>query len=96
MFRGYQDFFKGANINLVVEIAGAKSNHWLNALVLDDLEQRDLFLEATNISDIMTRPIWALMSKLPMFKDCQKGDLSNAEWLEDRVVNIPSSVVNKV
>ncbi len=96
VFRGYQDFFKGANINLVVEIAGAKSNHWLNALVLDDLEQRDLFLEATNISDIMTRPIWALMSKLPMFKDCQKGDLSNAEWLEDRVVNIPSSVVNKV
>jgi len=42
---------------------------------------------------VMTRPVWALMSKLPMFKDCQKGNLSNAEWLEDRAVNIPSSVI---
>ncbi len=41
----------------------------------------------------MTRPIWELMNRLPMFKDCQCGDLENAEWLADRVVNIPSSVI---
>ena len=40
----------------------------------------------------MTRPIWALMNNLTMFKDCPKSDLSNSEWLEDRVVNITSSV----
>ena len=40
----------------------------------------------------MTRPIWTLMNKLPMFKEEQCGDLNNSEWLCDRVVNIPSSV----
>jgi hypothetical protein len=40
----------------------------------------------------MTRPIWTLMSKIPMFKDCQSDDLENSLWLEERVVNIPSSV----
>ena len=49
-------------------------------------------LKLTNDSNIMTRPIWTLMSKLPMFKDCQKDSLENSLWLEDRVVNIPSSV----
>ena len=28
-----------------------------------------------------------------MFKDCITGDLENAMWLEDRVVNIPSSAI---
>jgi len=41
----------------------------------------------------MTRPIWTLMNKLPMFKEAQCGDLTNAEWLEERIVNIPSSVI---
>jgi perosamine synthetase len=59
---------------------------------LDDLAQRDEFLEYTNANGVMTRPIWTLMNRLEMFKDAQCGDLSNAQYLEDRVVNIPSSV----
>ena len=55
---------------------------------------RDLFLEATNSQNVMTRPIWTLMNKLPMFKDSQCGDLTNSKWLEDRVVNIPSSTTS--
>ena len=41
----------------------------------------------------MTSPVWELMNRLSMFKDCQIGDLSNAQWLADRVVNIPNSVI---
>jgi len=89
----YKAFFTNKRIDFVTETEGAKSNYWLNVLILDNLEQRDLFLEITNAAGVMTRPVWALMSKLPMFKDCQKGNLSNAEWLEDRAVNIPSSVI---
>ena len=89
----YKEFFANKGIGFVTGIEGAKSNYWLNVLMLDNLEQRDLFLEVTNAAGVMTRPIWTLMSKLPMFKDCQKGNLSNAEWLEDRAVNIPSSVI---
>jgi len=33
------------------------------------------------------------MNKLPMFERAQCGDLKNSEWLEDRVVNIPSGMV---
>ena len=89
----YKEFFANKGIGFVTGIEGAKSNYWLNVLMLDNLEQRDLFLEVTNAAGVMTRPIWTLMSKLPMFKDCQKGNLNNAEWLEDRVVNIPSSAI---
>jgi len=64
----------------------------LNAIVLDSKNDRNKFLKLTNDSGVMTRPIWKLMSKLPMFKDCQTDGLKNSLWLEDRVVNIPSSV----
>jgi len=70
----------------------SKSNYWLNSLVFQDVQQRNLFLSETNSNGVMTRPIWTLMNKLSMFKDSQKCDLTNAEWLESRVVNIPSSV----
>ena len=60
-----------------------------------DLEQdRDKFLKYTNEGDVMTRPIWQLMSELKMYKNCQRDDLVNSIWLCERVVNIPSSVPN--
>ena len=59
---------------------------------MKNCEERDKFLTYTNDNGIMTRPIWHLMNRLMMFKSCQNGDLSNAEWLEERVVNIPSSI----
>ena len=71
----------------------ATSNYWLNAILLNNKEERDDFLEQTNNAGVMTRPVWELMNRLPMFQDAQCGDISNAEWLAERVVNIPSSVV---
>ncbi len=88
----YLAFFEEQNIPFFKDREEEKSNYWLNAIILENREQRDAFLKESNESGVMTRPIWKLMNKLPMFKDCPKGDLSNAEWLEDRVVNIPSSV----
>ena len=70
-----------------------KANYWLNTVITENITQRDAMLEQTNNSGVMTRPTWTLMSKLTMFKDCQKGNLSSSEWLEDRAVNIPSSVI---
>jgi perosamine synthetase len=89
----YESFFSGDDINFIKEPKDSKSNYWLNAIILKDKQQRDEFLDETNSSGIMTRPIWTLMNKLPMFKNAQRGDLTNAEWLEKRVVNIPSSVI---
>ena len=88
----YETFFKGTAFNFFKEPKNSKSNYWLNSIVLKDKDQRDKFLEETNSNGVMTRPIWILMNKLPMFKDVQCGDLKNSEWLDERVVNIPSSV----
>ena len=91
--KSYEDFFNGGNIQFVSEPENSKSNYWLNSIILKDKIQRNLFLDETNSQSVMTRPIWTLMNKLPMFKEAQCGDLTNAEWLEERVVNIPSSVI---
>ena len=85
-------FFDKRGIDFVKAIDGNRANHWLNTVILDTKEDRDQFLKLTNENNVMTRPIWTLMSKLPMFKDCQTDGLENSLWLEDRVVNIPSSV----
>lgn len=87
----YENFFLDRNINFVKEIDGSRSNYWLNAIILESRMQRDSFLKDLNDAGVMSRPIWRLMNNLKMFSGCQKTDLANAEWLEDRVINIPSS-----
>jgi len=89
----YRDFFETIDVNFIQEPKNSKSNYWLNAIMLENKEQRDAFLEYSNAQGVMTRPIWRLMNKLEMYKDCQSADLSNANYLEDRVVNITSSVI---
>lgn len=88
----YQNFFKDKPIDFLVQPPNTKSNYWLNGIILNNLEERNNFLEITNNQGVMTRPIWKLMNKLSMFKEAQTGDLENSIWLEQRVVNIPSSV----
>lgn len=88
----YAEYFNNSKeISLVLPIKDAVANNWLNTVVLPGLDKRNLFLESTNNSNVMTRPSWTLMHKLPMFRGCQCGDLENANWLEERLVNIPSS-----
>lgn len=87
----YQDFFEGSAIHFAQEIIDTKANYWLNAIVLQDEKARDAFLTATNAQQVMTRPVWDLMSSLPMFEACQNDGLENSKWLAARVVNIPSS-----
>ena len=88
-----QVFQEIEGIKFFTEPDFAQSNYWLNLLLLDEnyAEQRDQLLEITNRNGIMTRPTWTLMHYLPMFKDCPRMDLSKAESLERRIINIPSS-----
>ncbi|MFX4235826.1 LegC family aminotransferase [Aliarcobacter butzleri] len=89
----YDEFFSSNSIKFIKESENSKSNYWLQAVLLNDINQRNEFLEFTNKNGVMTRPIWKLMNELEMFKYCQKDDLKNAKYLEERVVNIPSSVI---
>jgi aminotransferase in exopolysaccharide biosynthesis len=89
--RQYQDFFEGSEYQFIVEPDYAKSNYWLNAIICPDVARRNKLLKQTNEHKVMTRPIWQLMHRLPMFKDAMCGDLSTSEWLEGHLVNLPSS-----
>lgn len=88
----YKEFFDGKGIQFLTEPEGARSNYWLNAIFLENRKERDLFLEETNANGVMTRPVWELMSDLPMYQHCQATDLKVARSISDRLANIPSSV----
>lgn len=88
----YKVFFAKHGVSMATSLTDTSANHWLNAIILADKDERNAFLIYTNQQGVMTRPIWRLMSELKMFKHCQHDGLKNSRWLEDRVVNIPSSV----
>ncbi|OXA71454.1 aminotransferase DegT [Flavobacterium aquidurense] len=88
----YESFFASNGINFRTETPDTKANYWLMCVELENKSERDLFLKSTNKNGVMTRPIWQLMYRLPMYANCQRDKQVNAEFLEERIVNIPSSV----
>lgn len=89
----YAEFFKDSDYRFVEEPDYAQSNYWLNAVVCPNSEARDSLLKTTNDAGVMTRPVWQLMHRLPMFSNALCGDLTNSEWAEARLVNLPSSPI---
>ncbi|QSW87446.1 MULTISPECIES: LegC family aminotransferase [Flavobacterium] len=88
----YKTFFESNGIIFRTETPDTEANYWLMCIELENKSERDLFLKSTNKNNVMTRPIWKLMYRLPMYSNCQRDEQLNAEFLEDRIVNIPSSV----
>ena len=89
----YSEYFKNVDgIDFFTEPENSFSNYWLNVVILPDHDKQLEFLQETNDNGVMTRPIWELMTRLPMFENCEHDSLKNTIWFADRVVNIPSSV----
>jgi dTDP-4-amino-4,6-dideoxygalactose transaminase len=88
----YIEFFDNSGMKFKRETPNTKANYWLMCVELANQKERDLFLAETNRAKVMTRPIWQLMFRLPMYKYCQRDEQKNAQFLEERIVNIPSSV----
>ena len=89
----YAEYFKNIeDIQFFIEPEDTFSNYWLQAVILKDKEAQQEFLQQTNDNGVMTRPIWELMNRLPMFEHCENDGIENTIWFADRVVNIPSSV----
>lgn len=89
----YAEFFKDMeDIKFFSEPENTRSNYWLNVVLLKDKITQFEFLQYTNDNGVMTRPVWELMNRLPMFEHCENDGLKNTIWLADRIVNIPSSV----
>ena len=88
----WKTFFNNYDVDFVESVPPNRSNYWLNTILMESLEERNEFLNYTNKNNVMTRPIWKLMNKLEMYKENLVTNIDNCVWLEDRVINIPSSV----
>lgn len=89
----YKEFFVGSGIELKWERPNTRANFWLTTIQVESKEQRDVFLKETNDNGVMTRPVWKLMFELPMYKDKQRDNQQNAQFLADRLINLPSSII---
>jgi perosamine synthetase len=90
--KDYAEFFETQGVIFRKEQEDTQANYWLMCLELENLEERNAFLKATNDAKTMTRPIWQLMYRLPIYQHCFRDGQKNAEFLEQRIVNLPSSV----
>lgn len=88
----YEIFFKAKGIKFRTETQGTKANYWLMCIELENKTDYNNFLKYTNEASVMTRPVWELMSRLPMYSHCQRDSQKNAIKLKDRIINIPSGV----
>lgn len=74
-----------------------KSNFWLNNIILKERndstlkEIRNKILELSHQKFIYTRPVWKLLSKQKPYIKSPKGDLTNSEFIEFRIISLPSS-----
>ncbi|MDC3239520.1 LegC family aminotransferase [Gammaproteobacteria bacterium] len=88
----YQSWGERNGFNFVKELSGTRSNYWLNTMLVEDREERDLLLKETNDHSIMTRPAWDPVHLMTANTHCQRDSLENTNWLADRIVNLPSGV----
>lgn len=87
----YQNVFKSEGITFFAERQNTQANYWLNTVFLDTPAAKESMLNTLNDNDILARPLWTLMTDLPMFKGCMKGDITNAIWAVEHAVCLPSS-----
>jgi perosamine synthetase len=88
----YSIFFESTGVKFRTELPYTKANYWLMCIELENKKDRDSFLKETNENKVMTRPIWQLIFKSPLYSNFQRDSQEKAIYLEDRIVNIPSSV----
>jgi len=88
----YSVFFESIGVKFRTELPNTKANYWLMCIELENAKDRDSFLKETNEKKVMTRPIWQLIFKSPLYSNFQRDSQVNAIYLENRIVNIPSSV----
>lgn len=91
-YAAYDDFFNSSDVLLKPIPEDTDWNYWLMSVQLENFKERNDFLRFTNENKVLTRPIWQLMFRLPMYAHCQKDEQLNAIFLEERIVNIPSNL----
>ncbi|MDZ5471962.1 LegC family aminotransferase [Bacillus sp. 31A1R] len=89
----YKDIlYKYKGIELFLEPPFAKSNYWLQTLIVDDrVYDIEKVLSILNNQGVMARPIWTPLHELVPFSGSPKSDLSETEKFKMKIINVPSS-----
>ena len=87
----YVSYFSTTHYQPIVELAGNRSNYWLNAILCVDLNQRDALLEAGRSKGVQLRPIWQLMPDSQPYGKALCAPIPVARDVASRLVNLPSS-----
>jgi aminotransferase in exopolysaccharide biosynthesis len=93
LYKKYKEIFDNVEgVSLFKEITNAKSNYWLQTLILDkkNIKFKNKILKLAHKNSIFIRPAWKLISDLKPYKKKQKMNLSGAKDIFKRVINIPS------
>ena len=91
----YKKYFDDLDqCEIISERESSRSNYWLITLRLNMKNHkiiRDQLLNEAYNSKIFIRPVWKLLSELPMYENCQKSQLIEAKYQSQRLINLPSS-----
>ena len=94
LFKKYFDVFKNIKgISLYKEPKNARSNYWLQTLILNNnyVNLKNKILGKSHKKLIFTRPVWRLINELKPYRKKQKMNLSGAKEIYNKIINLPSS-----
>ena len=94
LFKMYNKIFlKNERFKILNPPKNLSWNYWLITILLktENINSRDKIISKLNKEGINARPIWQLNHKINIYRKCPKMNLSNAEKLEKKIINLPSS-----
>ena len=94
LFNIFKNLLKKSKEYLILDQPeDCKSNFWLHTLVLKKSSKikKNKILKKFHDNKILARPVWKPLHKLKYLKKYPKMNLKNAELLENKIINIPSS-----
>jgi perosamine synthetase len=83
-------------VRLFKEIPMARSNYWLQTMLIEDENHKEEILEFLNGQGIMCRPVWSPLHTLKIYQSCPRSDLSETEYLNAVIISMPSTPLSEV
>jgi perosamine synthetase len=89
----YQNFINCKEFSIISESENCQSNYWLNIISLtkENTNHRNKILSYLIKKGYQCRPVWEPLHNLPMYKNCPRAKLVNAEKIKKKIIAMPSS-----
>ena len=94
LFKKYKKILgKSEDFLILDQPYNSRSNFWLQTLVLlkPSATKKNKVLKSFHENKILARPVWRPLHKIKFLKKYPKMNLKNADIIENKLINIPSS-----